>query len=97
MSCDLRPRFAVALEKMGRNLKEEICARQEQRSPYSVLKIVKIAIGLLDALKHMEKQSVWHRDFKLENILINKDGVYKLSDLEVYRLHEQKDRYSFSV
>ena len=37
MSCDLRPRFDVALEKMGRNLKEENCARQEQRSPYSVL------------------------------------------------------------
>ena len=43
--------------------------------------VVRLGINICSALNEMHKQNLIHRDIKPQNILVSKDGIYKLSDL----------------
>lgn len=42
--------------------------------------VLKIAYYVASALEYMHKKGISHRDIKLENVLINSKGEYKLCD-----------------
>lgn len=53
---------------------------------------------VLQALKYTKSKRVMHRDLKPANILVNlEEGVVKLADFGLSRLHEQGGRYSRQV
>jgi serine/threonine protein kinase len=42
--------------------------------------VLKIAYSISSALEYMHKKQIAHRDIKLENVLVNAKGEYKLCD-----------------
>lgn len=52
-----------------------------KKESFSYEAINNIFIQLLSALEALHVKGVWHRDIKLENIMITKDGTVKLTDL----------------
>lgn len=44
---------------------------------------------LLEALQFLHKNGVFHRDIKLENILVDREGTLKLSDLGLMKINRQ--------
>jgi serine/threonine-protein kinase len=53
----------------------------EERGKLTVPEAVEIAVQMAEALDHAHGERLVHRDIKPDNILINKQGVAKLTDL----------------
>lgn len=47
------------------------------------------AVQLIDAVRHLHKNGIAHRDLKLENILINKEGYLKIIDFGISKKFEK--------
>jgi serine/threonine protein kinase len=52
-------------------------------------KIVKVGTDICDALTSCHNSGILHRDIKIDNIFVSKDGVYKLGDFGIARKAEQ--------
>ncbi len=48
---------------------------------FSEIEVESIVAQLLSALSALHNKGIWHRDIKLENIMLTKEGVVKLADL----------------
>lgn len=53
----------------------------KDKSLISYERIIEIVIQLAEALNELHSRAILHRDIKLENLLVRKDGVVKLTDL----------------
>jgi eukaryotic-like serine/threonine-protein kinase len=73
-----RPFFAMELVR-GTTLK----ARIEYQGPLSVPDLVALSLEVCDALDHMHRQGVVHRDVKPENLMLVAGGGAKLMDFGV--------------
>jgi serine/threonine protein kinase len=60
--------------------------REQKLAEWSTVQIYALVIGLLDALKYLDKEfKLIHQDIKPENILLEKDLTPKLSDFGIVR------------
>lgn len=53
------------------------------RGAMAIAHVVQIACELTDALDHIHRQGIIHRDLKLENVLTTRDGRPKLNDFGI--------------
>lgn len=60
------------------------------RGPVPALEIDRIMSQVLEGLGALHEAQVLHRDLKLENVLVSKDGVAKISDLGLMRRLDQE-------
>ncbi|MBX9678153.1 MAG: protein kinase [Gemmataceae bacterium] len=66
----------MALEYLeGKNLSQEI-----HSAPLSPRRAATLAVCIADALQHAHEKGIVHRDLKPANILLNKDGLPKITD-----------------
>ncbi|RME58578.1 MAG: serine/threonine protein kinase [Candidatus Dadabacteria bacterium] len=57
---------------------------------FSIEEVEVIALQILEGLSALHKRGITHRDIKLENILLNKDGQVKISDLGLVKSLDAK-------
>ena len=57
-----------------------------QNTNITVEDVLKIGIDISSGLSVCHKNNIIHRDIKLSNIFVTKDGVFKLGDLEFPRI-----------
>ena len=75
-------RYIVLEYIEGRTLKDII----DEKGALPPDTAVQIAIRILSALQHMHKNGIIHRDIKPQNILINSEGIVKVSDFGIARM-----------
>ena len=73
-------RIHLIVEKLDRNLLEDIQVRAKARRPVSEAELVTFLRQIGSALKCGQRKGLAHRDIKPENILIDSGGHYKLCD-----------------
>jgi 5'-AMP-activated protein kinase catalytic alpha subunit len=74
---EIRGRFDFAKIKLEGKLNDDV-ARHYYRQ-------------LISALEFMHERKICHRDLKLENLLVDQDGVLKISDFGLAGLHTGGD------
>lgn len=75
-------RYLVMEYMRGRTLKEVI--NEKGRIPERVA--AQIAIRILSALQHAHNNGIIHRDIKPQNVLVNSEGLIKVSDFGIARV-----------
>lgn len=75
-------RYLVMEYMRGRTLKEVIT--EKGRIPERVA--AQIAIRILSALQHAHNNGIIHRDIKPQNVLVNSEGLIKVSDFGIARV-----------
>ncbi len=65
--------------------------RMRETGPLTPLKALEVMAALLPALALAHEQGVIHRDIKPGNILVAKDGTYKLADFGIARVAETEN------
>lgn len=65
----------------GNTLKKII----REQGPLELFKIINIAKQICDALEHAHNNNLIHRDIKPHNILINEEGIVKVTDFGIAR------------
>ena len=53
--------------------------------------VIFYAVQLVDALGHLHRNGILHRDLKLENVLVNPDGYLTLIDFGISKKLEPGD------
>jgi serine/threonine protein kinase len=59
-----------------------------ERGPLSVADAIRYTLQLAEALAHASRRDVVHRDIKPSNVLITGEGLVKLVDMGLARLHQ---------
>ncbi|NCA68335.1 MAG: serine/threonine protein kinase, partial [Clostridia bacterium] len=82
----------------GRSLKEIL----KEKKSFSPVEMRDIAVQCCDALAYTHGLNIIHRDIKPENIMRGTDGVFKLSDLGLAKIHSpgedaSKDKFSITM
>jgi serine/threonine-protein kinase len=67
---------------------KDLGAVVKERGPLPVPEVIHYALQIARGLQYAHNQGIIHRDLKPENLLVTADGVIKLSDLGLARLHE---------
>jgi len=70
----------ILMEKGVTDWEKEIKARQQQKKFYSEKELFNIANQLTDALAFLQLRNISHRDIKPQNVLLFKEGVFKIAD-----------------
>ena len=70
----------LILEKLERDLLQDVQLRTKQARPYSELELVGFLMQVGSAIAFAKKKGIAHRDIKPENILLDSDGGFKLCD-----------------
>ncbi len=65
--------------------------RMRETGPLTPLKALEVMAALLPALSVAHEQGVIHRDIKPGNILVTRDGTYKLADFGIARVAETEN------
>lgn len=78
----------IAFEFVHGGTAEDLLERQGKISPETV---VRIALGVAEALAFAESKGIVHRDVKPENILLTPEGVPKLADLGLAKQIESNE------
>ncbi len=68
----------------GQNLRDLV----DQQGPLDLAPAVSYTLQIADALAHASERDVVHRDIKPSNVLITPDGMAKLVDMGLARLHQ---------
>ncbi len=66
----------------GRSLEEEVQANRK----FTWREVIPYSIMVCHALRHAHDRGVIHRDIKPANLLLNRDGIVKLSDFGIAKL-----------
>jgi serine/threonine protein kinase len=72
---------------------KDLGAVVKERGPLPVTEVIDYALQIAQGLRYAHEQGIIHRDLKPENLLVTAEGVVKLSDLGLARLHhgDQED------
>lgn len=81
VGCEADTHYIVMEYVCGETLKELI--HREGRLPFS--QTLEIALQIAAALKHAHENKIIHCDIKPHNILINRDGIAKVTDFGIAR------------
>lgn len=85
-----KPMYDIILEYAeGDNLMKYI----SQRLTIEEIILLKIADQICQALEYLNKNRCMHRDLKLDNILIDKYGDFKLSDFGTVNIFEENETH----
>ena len=80
--------FLVMQLLEGRTLQELISEQGPGKSPFSVEKLVDLAIQIASALEAAHKKRIIHRDIKPSNIFVTSRGEPKILDFGLAKLYE---------
>ena len=70
----------ILMEKGVTDWDKEIKVRQNQKKFYSEKELFNILGQLTDALGFLQVKNISHRDIKPQNVLLFKDGIFKIAD-----------------
>ncbi|MBL8900331.1 MAG: protein kinase [Planctomycetes bacterium] len=88
--CEGAPYFTMELVEGGS------LAQQLARELPSVERAVEIAIALADAVQLAHEHGIVHRDLKPANVLLDREGVPKITDFGLARLLDEDERLTRS-
>lgn len=86
---NLDDRLVVIEEYINGFSLEEILEESKQISERKVINYMLDLINILEEL-HFSSSNIIHRDIKPSNIMVNNDGVLKLIDFDISRLHKSE-------
>lgn len=86
---NLDDRLVVIEEYINGSSLEEILEESKQISEGQVINYMIDLINILEEL-HFSSSNIIHRDIKPSNIMVNNDGVLKLIDFDISRLHKSE-------
>uniref|UniRef100_A0A0R0K2G7 non-specific serine/threonine protein kinase n=1 Tax=Glycine max TaxID=3847 RepID=A0A0R0K2G7_SOYBN len=61
----------------------------KQKTVLALPSLLKVAIDVSEGMKYLHQNDIIHRDLKAANLLIDENGVVKVSDFGVARVHDQ--------
>jgi serine/threonine protein kinase len=76
---------------------KDLGAVVKERGPLPVAQVIDYALQIARGLQYAHDQGIVHRDLKPENLLVTAEGVVKLSDLGLARLHDGDQRGSLTM
>lgn len=86
------PNACVVMEFCeGGDLDTLIKKRKQEKRRFIEKEILKILLDVMKGLKVMHKLKIIHRDIKTANILIDKNGIFRIADFNVSRLLNASD------
>ena len=68
------------------DIQKKITTLQKNRQTYDEPEIWKALSHMLKGVQCLHEMKIVHRDIKCANIFVNKDGIYKLGDLNVSKI-----------
>mmetsp|Transcript_9436 Transcript_9436/g.23242 ORF Transcript_9436/g.23242 Transcript_9436/m.23242 type:complete len:348 (-) Transcript_9436:215-1258(-) len=88
---------ALVLEYMHIDLRQIIGGLSEQGRKLSDSQIKRLMIMILNGVGAIHKHNLIHRDVKPDNLLVNQNGVLKLADFGLARVHDKAKPYTHEV
>lgn len=82
----------IVLEPLEKDVKKEVEERSKQGRRYEESELLRFIIEVSGALLYMHYQGVAHRDIKPANILVNSNGIYKVSDFGAAAAKDYEER-----
>jgi eukaryotic-like serine/threonine-protein kinase len=76
---------------------QDLGAVVKERGPLPVAEVIHYALQIARGLRYAHGLGIIHRDLKPENLLLTAEGVVKLSDLGLARLHPGEQDKSLTV
>jgi len=85
--------FYVVMEFMSWDLRKLV----KQGQVFSMVELRSLLFQLLSAVEHLHINSIFHRDIKTANLLLNEQGVLKLCDMGLAKEYTGKKQYTPKV
>ncbi|KAK7409886.1 hypothetical protein VNO78_00269 [Psophocarpus tetragonolobus] len=86
-ACTKPPNLYLVTEYMSGGSMFDFLHKRE--TILSLSSLLKVAIDVSEGMKYLHQNDIIHRDLKTANLLIDENGVVKVADFGVARMHDQ--------
>ncbi|KAL2346204.1 hypothetical protein Fmac_000204 [Flemingia macrophylla] len=86
-ACTKPPNLYLVTEYMSGGSMFDFC--HKQKTVLDLPSLLKVAIDVSEGMKYLHQNDIIHRDLKAANLLIDENGVVKVADFGVARMHNQ--------